>query len=62
MVEPVGLPDSSFIMLNLPAVRPVSPSIATKTGKAAIGKRNGTTSTVQKGENAKKTKKTKKPV
>jgi hypothetical protein len=49
-------------MLNLPAVRPVSPSTATKTGKAAVGKRNGTTSTVQKGENAKKTKKTKKPV
>jgi hypothetical protein len=51
-VEPVRLPDSSFIMSNLPAARPVPPSTATKTGKAAVQKR--------KVQDTNKTKKTKK--
>ena len=55
-------------MSNLPTARPMPPSTATKTGRCAIGKRKGTTSTDQKreGTNKKKkasgpAKKTKKP-
>jgi len=44
-------------MSNLPTARPMPPSTATKTGRCAIGKRKGTTSTDQKREGTNKKKK-----
>jgi hypothetical protein len=52
--SPLGLPDSSFIMSNLPAKRPVAPPTATERGQAALGKGQAKASTAKK---AKKTKK-----
>jgi len=44
-------------MSNLPTARPMPPSTATKTGRCAIGKCKGTTSTDQKREGTNKKKK-----